>query len=127
MIKSIYGHNGGFHRPSVAKRRSGCWGSIVNIPKALEKENMPFLEHLKLISITDGLIRWGWSLDPSGIYIVSSLKKIIDNPTIPQNDGKWSWNPLIPRKLNILAWWICHGKLTTMANLSKFGISHSNV
>lgn len=49
VIKSIYGPDGGFLGPLVAKRRSGCWGSIANIPKDLEKENVLFLEHFKLV------------------------------------------------------------------------------
>lgn len=90
MIKSIYGQDGGFSRPLVTKRRSGCWGLIVKIPKSLEKENMSFLEHFKLVSNTDGSFRWGWSVDPSEVYTVSSLRNFIDNSTIPQSDGKWS-------------------------------------
>lgn len=123
VIKSIYGSDGGFHRPSVAKRRSGCRGSIANIPKELEKENMPFLEHFKEVPNNDGPIRWGWSLDPSGTYTVSSLRCFIDSSTLPQSDVKWVWNSLVPGKVNILAWRIRHGKLPTMGNLFKTGIS----
>lgn len=127
VIKSIYGSDGGFHWPSVAKRRSGCWGSIDNIPKDLEKDNVPFLEHFTEVPNNDGLSRWGWSLDPSGKYTVSSLGSFINKSTLPQSDGKWAWNSIVPGKLNILVWLICHRKLPTMANLSKIGINQSNI
>ena len=87
---------------------------------------MLFLEHFKLVPTNDGSIRWGWMLDPSGIYTVSSLRRYIDSSILPQSDGKWAWNPLVPGKLNILAWRISHGKLPTMANLFKFGISQTS-
>lgn len=38
VIKSSHGPDGGFSRPLTAKRRSGCWGSIVCLPIWLEND-----------------------------------------------------------------------------------------
>lgn len=64
-------------------------------------------------------------MEPSGVYSVASLRKCIDRITLPFSDRKWMWNSLVPGKVNILAWRIIHGRLPTLANLAKFGISSS--
>nr|KAJ0185048.1 hypothetical protein LSAT_V11C900472180 [Lactuca sativa] len=101
----------------MAKRRKGCWGTIVNIPKIFEKENVTFLDHFQLSSNANG------SMD--GAYSVASFRNHIDNSILPLSG--LSWNSLIPGKLNILAWRIYHGKLLSMANLFKFGVGLSNL
>nr|KAJ0226440.1 hypothetical protein LSAT_V11C100039230 [Lactuca sativa] len=68
-----------------------------------------------------------WSLESSGVYSVASLRIHIDTTILPISECRWSWNYLIPGKLNILAWRICHGKLPSMVNLLKLGISLSNL
>nr|KAJ0228223.1 hypothetical protein LSAT_V11C100023860 [Lactuca sativa] len=104
-MKSIYIVDGG----SVAKRKSGCWGVIANLPKLLEKDTVSFMEHFLSTSNDTGSVNWSWSLEPSG------------------SDDSWKWNPLVPEKLNILAWRINHGRLPSMANLSRIGIGTSNL
>nr|KAJ0195178.1 hypothetical protein LSAT_V11C700343740 [Lactuca sativa] len=126
-IKSIYGVDGGFDRPSVAKRKSGCWGTIANISNFLEKDGVSFSNHFHRSLNSNGALKWSWSLEPSGVFSVRSLRCHIDNLYLPDSDGIWSWNPLTPGKLNILAWRICHGKLPTMVNLAKIGIWSSNL
>ena len=64
-----------------------------------------------------------WSLEPSGIYTVASLKRFIDETTLPKTpSGSWEWNNLVPGKVNILAWRVCHSRLPTRVNLSKMSI-----
>lgn len=81
VIKSLYGADGGFTRPSVARRKSGCWGVIASIPKILEKDNVPFTNHFRSVNNSNipGEVKWSWVLEPSRIYSVASLpsKKII--------------------------------------------------
>ncbi|CAI9284009.1 unnamed protein product [Lactuca saligna] len=74
-----------------------------------------------------GALKWRWELDPSGTYPVSSLRNYIDSTILPCSDEKWQWNPLIIGKLNILAWRISYGRLPTIVNLSKIGITQSNL
>ncbi|KAL7593363.1 hypothetical protein Lser_V15G33806 [Lactuca serriola] len=129
VIKSIFGVDGGFNKPSVARRKSGCWGVIASLPKMLEKDNISFVSHFQLVHNDNvpGSMKWSWDLDPSGTYSVPSLRNYIDPTILPCSDEKWQWNPLIPGKLNILAWRISHGRLPTMVNLSKIGITQSTL
>lgn len=91
VIKSIYGDDGGFSRPSVARRKSGCWGVIANLPKYLEKDDISFASHFKLVSNVNapGSLKWKWDLEPSGIYSVSSLRYYIDMAILPCSAEKW--------------------------------------
>nr|KAJ0200540.1 hypothetical protein LSAT_V11C600316150 [Lactuca sativa] len=87
VIKSIYGMDGGFDRPSVAKRRNGCWGTIANMPKFLEKENVSFIDHFKLSTNANRPTKWVWSLESSGVYSVASLRNHIDNTILPLREN----------------------------------------
>ena len=88
---------------------------------------MSFLNHFQHVLNIDGSSKWIWSLDPSGEYIVSSLQNYFDKLVLPQSNDSWMWNPLVPGKLNILAWRVYQGKLPCMDNLFKLGISSSNL
>nr|KAJ0204667.1 hypothetical protein LSAT_V11C500231070 [Lactuca sativa] len=79
------------------------------------------------VSNTDYSSKWTWSLDPSGVYILLSLSSHIDNLFLPHSVGRWVWNPLVPGKINILAWRAGKGKLPTMNNIFKLGISSTNL
>nr|KAJ0209709.1 hypothetical protein LSAT_V11C400167150 [Lactuca sativa] len=128
VIKAIHGPDGGFSRPLSAKRRSGCWGSIVNLPKWLEKDQVSFVDHFKQEVNADGSLKWTWSLESSGVYSVSSLRFHFDNLVHPhKSDDTWVWNPLVPGKLNVLAWRVGLGKLPCMENLYRIGVSSSNL
>nr|KAJ0205833.1 hypothetical protein LSAT_V11C500258750 [Lactuca sativa] len=96
VIKSLYRADGGFTRPTVARRKSGCWGVIASIPKILEKDNVPFVDHFHSVNIADvpGAVKWSWDLEPSGVYYVASLRKCIDMEILPLSDSKWMWNSL---------------------------------
>nr|KAJ0184777.1 hypothetical protein LSAT_V11C900477670 [Lactuca sativa] len=107
VIKAIHGPDGGISRPTTTKRRSGCWGSIVCLPATLGKDQVPFLNHFQHELNIDGSSKWIWSLDPSGEYTVSSMQNYFDNLVLPQSIDNWMWNPLVPDKLNILAWRVC--------------------
>ncbi|CAI9301128.1 unnamed protein product [Lactuca saligna] len=126
-MRCVCEDDGGFNKPSVAKKKSGCWGTIANIPKILEKDSVSFSNHFHRSRNPNGVLKWSWSLEPSGVYSVGSLRCHIDKLSLPASDGIWSWNPPTPGKLNILAWRICHSKLPTMVNLSKIGICSSNL
>nr|KAJ0209170.1 hypothetical protein LSAT_V11C400176000 [Lactuca sativa] len=127
VIKSIHGPDGGLSRPTATKRRNGCWGTIVNIQNSLDKDQVSFLNHFQQVSNVDDSQKWTWSLDPSGLFTVSSLRSHINNIILPYSDGNWTWNPLVPGKINILAWRAGKGKLPSMDNLFKFGISSTNL
>ncbi|CAI9276621.1 unnamed protein product [Lactuca saligna] len=98
VIKAIHGPDGGLSRPLAAKRRSGCWGSIACLPLSLEKDQVPFLNHLRQVQNVDGSRKWTWSLESSGVYTVSSMRSLIDNMVLPHSGKIWKWNPLVPGK-----------------------------
>ncbi|KAL4576346.1 hypothetical protein LXL04_012438 [Taraxacum kok-saghyz] len=50
------------------------------------------------------------------------IRRHIDNNTLPTVQQLGDWNDLIPRKANILAWRLAHGRLPTKVNLAKRGI-----
>nr|KAJ0199817.1 hypothetical protein LSAT_V11C600332230 [Lactuca sativa] len=111
----------------AVRRRSSCWGSIACLPPVLEKDQVSFLTFFQNSLNPDGSYKWSWSLDHSGVYTVSSLQKYIDNRTLPRSDAVWNWNPLVPGKVNILAWRTSHKRLPCMENLYKIGISSSDL
>nr|KAJ0225680.1 hypothetical protein LSAT_V11C100033170 [Lactuca sativa] len=77
VIKSIYGDDGGFDRPSIAKRKNGCWGTIANIPKILDKDSVSFANHFHLSVNANGVLKWSWTLDPSGCPISMEVWQLI--------------------------------------------------
>nr|KAJ0223650.1 hypothetical protein LSAT_V11C200099500 [Lactuca sativa] len=89
VINSIYGDDGGFDRPSVAKKKSGCWGTIANIPKILEKDSVSFSNHFHRSLNPNGVLKWSWLLEPSGVYSVGSLRCHIDKLSLPASDDIW--------------------------------------
>lgn len=93
---------------------------VVNLHNYLSKDN---LDHRNLFS--QSLVRQDnnmiWSLKPSGIYIMASLRIFIDKTILPKTPAR-QWNNLVPGKVNILAWRVCHRTLPTKVNLNIIGI-----
>lgn len=112
--------------PSKAKRKSFCWGSIDSLQSTFLKLN---LELYSLFShpFTNQSHGISWKLEPSGIFSVASLRKYIDGNSLPKSEFWWDWNHLVPRKLNILAWRVIHGRRPTLDNLCKLGIGSSHL
>nr|KAJ0216180.1 hypothetical protein LSAT_V11C300132370 [Lactuca sativa] len=117
VITAIYGKEGGFNAPSREKRKGFCWGTIVNLHSTLLKLGID----LKILFSNQSEGRF-WKLVASGIYTVASLRVHIDNKILPKSSNCWIWNQLVPRKVNILAWRVSHGRLPTKENLFKLGI-----
>lgn len=119
VVKSIYGIDGGLDAPSSARRKGWCWGSIVNITKKLGKDGIDFRNLFQADSAT---YQWTWRIEASGKYTVSSLRHHIDDRVLPKAPVQWTWNGLVPRKVNILSWRVAHGRIPTRTNLVKKGI-----
>nr|KAJ0197236.1 hypothetical protein LSAT_V11C700356500 [Lactuca sativa] len=97
-------------------------------PIVPQSDQVSFVNHFKQEVNVDGSLKWIWSLESSGVYIVSSLRVHIDNLVLPHSsDDAWVWNPLVPGKLNVLAWRVGLGKLPCMENLSRIGVNSSNL
>ncbi|KAL4556617.1 hypothetical protein LXL04_039275 [Taraxacum kok-saghyz] len=117
VIKAIHGPDGGFNAPSRTKRRSPCWGNIVDLSKPLLKHG---IDLNNLFSESQGCIVW--NLESSGIFTVGSLRRHIDESSLASEIKEWNWHKLLPRKVNILTWRLAHGWLPTKVNLTKRGI-----
>nr|GEU50314.1 putative RNA-directed DNA polymerase, eukaryota, reverse transcriptase zinc-binding domain protein [Tanacetum cinerariifolium] len=63
--------------------------------------------------------RWTWSLEGSGEFSVSSLRKAIDLIHPPQSGIKTRWIKEVPIKINILTWKVSNDYLPTIINLSR--------
>ncbi|GKB25726.1 RNA-directed DNA polymerase, eukaryota, partial [Tanacetum coccineum] len=62
---------------------------------------------------------WKWDLDGSGVFSVSSLRRVIDDAFLPKGNMKTRWVSAIPNKVNILAWKVINDYLPTRFNLSR--------
>ncbi|KAL4582688.1 hypothetical protein LXL04_007246 [Taraxacum kok-saghyz] len=90
-------------------------------PKRRKKETIG-ISHDRLDNI------WSWSLESSGVYSVASLRRYIDDKKLPKlPSGAWEWNSLVPRKVNNLAWRVCHTRLPMRENVFNIGIRSSSV
>nr|GEU59566.1 RNA-directed DNA polymerase, eukaryota [Tanacetum cinerariifolium] len=96
----------------------GALKSIVPRLYALEncKEIKELADKINLVPIED---RWKWSLNSSGDFSVSSIRKVIDINRIPSSLSKTRWVKYVPIKVNVLAWKIKLDALPTRLNISR--------
>nr|GEW27213.1 RNA-directed DNA polymerase, eukaryota [Tanacetum cinerariifolium] len=77
------------------------------------------VERITLAPIED---IWNWSLDSSGEFSVSSIRKFIDKNRIPSAHSKTRWVKYMPIKVNVLAWKIKMDVQPTRLNISRRGM-----
>ncbi|GJR25752.1 RNA-directed DNA polymerase, eukaryota [Tanacetum coccineum] len=65
---------------------------------------------------------WTWSLEGSGEFSVSSIRKVIDDVFLPCGSVKTRWVKEVPIKINIHAWKVINDYLPTRFNLSRRGM-----
>ncbi|GKA54163.1 RNA-directed DNA polymerase, eukaryota, partial [Tanacetum coccineum] len=82
-------------------------GGVEQAQLEILKENM---EGCILNSSND---RWSWSLDGSGEFSVSSVRKAIDDSLLPHGTTKTRWIKTVPIKINIHAWKVKNDCLPT--------------
>nr|GEX61119.1 RNA-directed DNA polymerase, eukaryota, reverse transcriptase zinc-binding domain protein [Tanacetum cinerariifolium] len=66
--------------------------------------------------------RWAWSLEGSGEFSVSSVRKVIDATLLPKGTTKTRWIKAVPIKINVHAWKFKHDCLPTRVNISRRGM-----
>nr|GEX06801.1 hypothetical protein [Tanacetum cinerariifolium] len=71
--------------------------------------------------------RWTWSLECSGEFLVSSIRKTIDAAFFPCGNVKTRWVKEVPIKINILAWKVSNEYLPTRFNLSRRGMDIGSI
>ncbi|GJX25877.1 RNA-directed DNA polymerase, eukaryota [Tanacetum coccineum] len=77
------------------------------------------LENLKGFTLPDMHDRWVWSLMGSGEFTVASVRRHIDDHTLPDVSFKIRWLKAVSIKVNVHAWKVKLDSLPTRFNLSR--------
>ncbi|GJU12747.1 RNA-directed DNA polymerase, eukaryota, reverse transcriptase zinc-binding domain protein [Tanacetum coccineum] len=93
------------------------------MPRLYMLENMKDVqEKIEGCILSNTQDRWTWSLEGSGDFSVSSVRKVIDVVYLPRGSVKTRWIKEVPFKINIHAWKVTNDYLRTRFNLSRRGI-----
>ena len=105
-------------------RQDNLSKSFRRLPRGgIELEQFHNIEHIsKLVTLTSANDRWIWDLEKSGVFSVASIRKMIDDKTLPRSDYKSRWNKYTPIKVNVHAWKVMTSSLPTRFNISRRGI-----
>nr|GEX72980.1 RNA-directed DNA polymerase, eukaryota, reverse transcriptase zinc-binding domain protein [Tanacetum cinerariifolium] len=71
------------------------------------------------VSLVDARDKWKRSLEGSGDFSVSSIRKLIDDKRLPDVSSKTRWIKVVPIKINIHAWKVMLDYLPTRLNISR--------
>ncbi|GJY17000.1 RNA-directed DNA polymerase, eukaryota, reverse transcriptase zinc-binding domain protein [Tanacetum coccineum] len=82
------------------------------------------VEGISLVNMRD---RWIWSLEGSGEFSVASVRKLIDDKTLPEVSSKIRWIRAVPIKVNVFAWKVRLDCLPTRLNISRRGLDIESI
>nr|GEW54291.1 hypothetical protein [Tanacetum cinerariifolium] len=85
------------------------------------------MERLQSFSCLGNLDSWIWSPDPSGDFTVKYTRRWLDDIILPTNLLVTRWNPLVPRKVNIICWRMFPNRIPTRLLLDSRGVDIPNV
>ncbi|GJZ84117.1 RNA-directed DNA polymerase, eukaryota [Tanacetum coccineum] len=85
------------------------------------------LSKLDGVSLVNSSDRWRWSLVGSGDFSVASVRKLIDDKTLPEVSTKTRWIKVVPIKVNIHAWKVRLDGLPTRLNISRRGLDIDSI
>ncbi|GKB20116.1 RNA-directed DNA polymerase, eukaryota, partial [Tanacetum coccineum] len=85
------------------------------------------LKNMEGVSLVDMKDRWIWSLAGNGEFSVASIRKEIDDRSLPLVSSKTRWIRAVPIKVNILAWKLKMDSLPTRFNISKRGMDIESI
>ncbi|GKB62944.1 RNA-directed DNA polymerase, eukaryota, reverse transcriptase zinc-binding domain protein [Tanacetum coccineum] len=71
--------------------------------------------------------RWRWSLTGSRDFSVASVRKYIDDRSLPELHNQTRWVNAMPIKVNVLAWKVSLDNLPTRLNLSIRGMEINSI
>nr|GFA33250.1 RNA-directed DNA polymerase, eukaryota [Tanacetum cinerariifolium] len=74
---------------------------------------------VRLVPMGDRLT---WKLSSSGEFSVASVRRLINDKTLPDADQKTRWVRYVPIKVNVIAWKVKSYSLPTRFNISRRGI-----
>nr|GEW24320.1 RNA-directed DNA polymerase, eukaryota, reverse transcriptase zinc-binding domain protein [Tanacetum cinerariifolium] len=80
------------------------------------EELMSMVRDIHLVPMAD---RWSWTLSSSGDFSVSSIRRLIDDKTFPNDPLKTRWLRFVPIKINVIAWKVKSNSLPSRFNISR--------
>ena len=100
VIRSLHGLTGTDVASITNSKKSGVWLNIVKAGCLLRDFNLNLEEFFTRSAGRDDE-GWRWEGDPSGIFSVNSLRRILDNLTNSPFAGLPYWNKWIPPGVNL--------------------------
>ncbi|GJU93126.1 RNA-directed DNA polymerase, eukaryota [Tanacetum coccineum] len=94
--------------------------SILGARNSTHLNNM--LAEISQIEFSEDMDKCIWSLAHDGAFSVGSLRRVINDHTLPSLDTKTTWDKSLPRKVNIFMWRLKLDRLSHHLNLSSRGI-----
>ncbi|GKC21548.1 RNA-directed DNA polymerase, eukaryota, reverse transcriptase zinc-binding domain protein [Tanacetum coccineum] len=137
VIKALHGEDGKIGK-KVKPTYPSIWLSIIQEVELLKSGDSVFkalfprmyaLESLKSIDVASKLSHcgWVWSLEGSGEFSVSSVRKLIDDALLPEVTTKTRWIKAVPIKVNVHAWKVKLDALPTRLNISHRGMDIGSI
>nr|GEZ51091.1 RNA-directed DNA polymerase, eukaryota [Tanacetum cinerariifolium] len=80
---------------------------------------MSMVRDIQLVPMAD---RWSWTLFISGDFSMSSVRRLIDDKTLPNDPLKTRWLRFVPIKINVIAWKVKSNSFPSRFNISRRGI-----
>nr|GEV44811.1 RNA-directed DNA polymerase, eukaryota [Tanacetum cinerariifolium] len=74
------------------------------------------------VTLIPMLDRWIWALESSGDFFVTSVRKVINDKSLPEVDSKTRWIKYVPINVNVHAWKVNTDSLPTRFNVSRRSI-----
>nr|GEU58684.1 RNA-directed DNA polymerase, eukaryota, reverse transcriptase zinc-binding domain protein [Tanacetum cinerariifolium] len=82
------------------------------------EELLTLINGVRLVPMGD---RWTWKLSSSGEFSIASVRRLIDDKTLPDAAQKTKWLRYVPIKVNVIAWKVKSNSLPTRFNISRRG------
>nr|GEU36797.1 RNA-directed DNA polymerase, eukaryota [Tanacetum cinerariifolium] len=133
VIKAIYGETGSADG-NVNSGLKTCWMNIVQEVNSLVGKGIDLRKFIcfklgngekarfwddRWLDVPMG-DRWTWKFS-SGEFSVASVRRLIDDKTLPDAAQKTRWVRYVPIKVNVIAWKVKSNSLPTRFNISRRG------
>ncbi|GKD50972.1 RNA-directed DNA polymerase, eukaryota, reverse transcriptase zinc-binding domain protein [Tanacetum coccineum] len=117
VIRSIHGPQGGLHDVSFIKSKAGPWFHIAKLNGDLNKYgiDLQYLFKVKLGQLE-------CVIDNTRSFTIGGMKSLITYSLTPLSTYPYTWNKLVPIKVNISSWRIKNNRIPTRVNLDNRGI-----
>ena len=126
VIRSLHGYRSNLVIDPLDTKKRGVWRSISDVNKQLLTYNID----LNLLFVSNdnigqpnGSTSWSWRLDTFGLFMVTSLRRLIDDSILINSRGiQTLCLSSVPSKVNIMVCRMMLKRLATKANLAKRSI-----